>query len=418
MTTVAGITTLQGRSAEPIDVSAVEREMAAMWRSAAKPGEKPVMRACRTNLVGIGEPEVPELIEEVLSRHPARLIIVAPAEEAERGAAALSPPAPPPISAHVSAACHWRQGGVGLVCSERITIRVGKGAEVRVPSAVRSLASGNRPVVVIGAADQVARYAEFGLLTAADRVIIDSTGADIDAWLQVSSHRPPDSDAITDLGWIRLRPFRAAVAQAILRSPLRRSLSQVDAVDIAHAGAPTAALLLAGWIAERLRWGRFRRIASSRKPDARAGKIAAGVAGDIDQGVIAFEFGGRSRRQSRLRVGPASEGGEALVILLRSPESELRVALSVAEARAVIQSAPGRARISRAPSRGRRRRGGGAPRLPRGGVRRERIPVDVISPADAIVGALGHDGLCDPTAPVALARALEMAAALAASDES
>ena len=73
-----GITTLLGRSAEPIDVSAVERELAAMWRSAAKPGQKPVMRACRTNLVVIGEPEVPELIEEVTGRHPARTAAARP----------------------------------------------------------------------------------------------------------------------------------------------------------------------------------------------------------------------------------------------------------------------------------------------------------------------------------------------------
>ena len=406
MTTVTGITTLQGRSAEPIDVSAVEREMAAMWRSAAKPGQKPVMRACRTNLVGIGEPEVPELIEEVLSRHPARLIIVAPADAEDRGGAALSPPQPPTLAAHVSAACHWWQGGVGLVCSERITIRVGNGAEARVPSAVRSLASGDRPVVVIGAADQVARYAQLGLLAMADRVIIDSTGGDIDAWLAVASHRTPDASPITDLGWIRLRPFRAAVAQAILRSPLRKSLARVEAVDIAHAGAPTAALLLAGWMAERLRWGHFRRLAQSRN----GGGHACDIAGDV----TGFEFGGRGRRQGRLRIGPAGEG-EALAVLLRSPDSELRVAIRADKPRVTIASGPGRARLQRAPitsGPGRKRRG--RPRAPRSEVRRQQMSIDVIPPADAIVGALGHGGICDPTAPVALVRALEMAAAIAA----
>jgi len=396
--TAAGVTTLTGRGAEPIDVGAVERELAAMWRSAAKPGQKPFMRACRTNLVAIGEPEVPELIEDVLAQHPARLILVTPAE-GKNGDMAV-----PPLAAHVSATCHWRPEDKGLICSERITIRVGPGAEARVPSAVRSLARDNLPLVVMGAVEDVARYAEVGLLATADRVIIDSTGADPGVWRAISSHRPSNTktSSIVDLGWIRLRSFRAAVAQAVLRSALRRSLSRVDAVDIAHAGAPTAALLLAGWIAERLRWGRLRRLAAAE---------------GRDRSVVVFELGGRGRRAARLRIGPAS-AGEALVVLLRSAEEELRVALPVAEAAVVITSAPGRDRLAQPPSRGRKGRSGNRARSRRpfsfsSLVRRQRVPIDVIPPADAIVAALGHGGLCDPTAPVALARALEMAAALA-----
>ena len=97
------------------------------------------------------------------------------------------------------------------------------------------------------------------------------------------------------------------------------------------------------------------------------------------------------------------------MVLLRSAEEELRIALPVAEAAAVITSAPGRVRLVQAPGRGRKGRRGNRARPRRAFllsslVRRQRVPIDVIPPADAIVAALGHGGLCDQTAPIALAR--------------
>ena len=158
-------TTLASRSQEPIDVMAVERELAAMWRAASPAGAEgsaesaesaesagtqaqaerpPVLRACRTNLVVLGEP-TPSYVDEVTLRHPARLITVGTAAESAAQA----------LSAHVSALCHWGSGG-GLVCSERIAIAVGAGAESRVASAIRSLAVGDLPIVVHGRAAAVA----------------------------------------------------------------------------------------------------------------------------------------------------------------------------------------------------------------------------------------------------------------------
>jgi hypothetical protein len=397
-------TTLASRSSEPIDVESVERELAAMWRSASPGGatgaqaeRPPVLRACRTNLVVLGEP-TPSYVDEVTLRHPARLITVGAAAESAAQA----------LSAHVSALCHWGSGG-GLVCSERIAIAVGPGAESRVASAIRSLAVGDLPIVVHGRAAAVAPYAESGMLSAADRLILDASGAPLETWLRIAEAMPGRADAITDLAWLRLRPFRTFVARAMARSGFRKSIARLESVDVAHASDPAAALLLAGWIADRLRMGR------PRVPRSPAG---------AENALAALDFPGRGRR-IRLRFGPAP-AGESLVLVLRTPDMELRAAIEPPAAASVVIG-PGRVRLlppggerSDGP-RGRGRRGGGGKQSkarPGGSPRlwapspRERTAMEWGSTAHLIVDALGHGAYCDETAPRVLDRALQMAAAL------
>jgi len=407
------VTTLTSGQHDAIDVGAIERELREMWRRAVpetpeagdgpgdqpgdqsddQPGDQagdhrpPVLRACRTNFVVLGDPIVPASVDEVILRHPARLITVCPADGGAAG-----------LGAHVSAVCHWRTGG-GLVCSERIAIGVDAGAEARVASVVRSLAVGDLAVVMHGPTAAVARYAQAGLLAATDRLILDSSGTDLATWLAIADAMPGASESIIELPWLRLRPFRAAVARAIVRTGFRKALARLEAVDVAHAGDPVSALLLAGWIADRLRMGRPRR--------ARPRPGTGGSGGEID----ALDLPGRGRRV-RVRFGPAPRG-ESLVLVLRTPDSELRAALAPPtpsesaagemEARADITSGPGRLRLM------------GGRKGPRSTVvRREQSVIPWGSTADLIVDALGHGSFCDLTAPHILGRAFEMAAVLGA----
>src|SRR5512139_2322843 len=102
------ITTIQGRESGLIDVAAIERELAAMWRSASAERERgAVTRACRTNLIVLDGID-PAVLEEVTRRHPARLITVTTA-----GNEAGEPAGGVPLAATVSALCHLRPGGGG-----------------------------------------------------------------------------------------------------------------------------------------------------------------------------------------------------------------------------------------------------------------------------------------------------------------
>jgi len=381
------ITTIQGSKDDLVDLASIERELARMWRSVSERGKVAITRACRSNLVVLAEGESPEFVEEVTVRHPARLIAVLRSVAADGEGS-------PPIRAQVSALCHLREAG-GFVCSERIALTVKEGAENRVASVVSGLAVGGLPIAVIGQPAAVERYAGAGLLELADRILVDTTGAAPNVWTRLLGPAALER-RLTDLAWTRLAEFRRAVARAIVRSPMRRAVDRLEAVDIAHARGFTPALLLAAWLGHRLRWGRPRR---RRLMD---GPVAAGAAEDLR----VFEVRARGRRL-RLRLGEAREP-EGLVLLLRAPEIELRVALAAEESVVTVALGAGRVRL----------RSGGRPGIRRGGSRaQERVELKIPQPADLIVQALEHPGLCDVDASPVLARAMELAAELSKDKE-
>ncbi|HWN82703.1 MAG TPA: OpcA/G6PD domain-containing protein, partial [Candidatus Udaeobacter sp.] len=294
----------------------------------------------------------------------------------------------------------------GLVCSERIAIEVGAGAEARVASVIRSLAVGDLAVVMHGSTAAIDRYVPAGLLAAVDRLILDSSGTDLATWLRIADAMPGAADSITELAWLRLRPFRTAVARAIVRSGFRKTLARLEAVDVAHTGDPTSALLLGSWIADRLRMGRPRR--ARPRPGVGSPEVGGG-GGEID----ALDFPGRGRRV-RLRIGPAPRG-DSLVLVLRTPDSELRASLAPpapAESESVSEPGELEARVDITSGPGRLRLMGGRKGPRPSVIRREQSVIPWAAPADLIVDALGHGAFCDVTAPRILGGAFEMVAAL------
>ncbi len=380
------ITTIQGRESGLIDVAAIERELAAMWRSASAERERgAVTRACRTNLIVLDGID-PAVLEEVTRRHPARLITVMRAGDEANAA---------PLAASVSALCHLRPGGGGLLCSERITFTVGADGAERLASAVRGLLVGELPVALLGTAEAIRDHAPANLLALADRVLFDSTGAVPEVWWDVVA-ATGDPARVTDLAWLRLASFRRAVAQAVAHSPLRKAVQRLESVDVGHAARPTAALLTAAWLGQRLRWGRPRR--PRLAPGAPPSAVPA-------QPPRVLEVSGRGRRV-RLRFG-TTQPPEDMVLLLRTPDFELRAALDEGAAMVNVIIGAGRMRLR---ERDRRR---GAPAGGGNTARREHIPILVPGLGALVVDALEHRGLCDRDQGPVLGRARDMAAAYA-----
>src|ERR671935_1707383 len=107
--------------AKGIDAAKLERELARMWAEMSAPKgdgqETGVVRACVLNLVvyvaGKEEcPEVNELLEVVVERHPCRAILLV----ANRAATE------PRLEAFVSTRCQLTTRGPRQVCGEQITI--------------------------------------------------------------------------------------------------------------------------------------------------------------------------------------------------------------------------------------------------------------------------------------------------------
>jgi hypothetical protein len=157
---------------------------------------------------------------------------------------------------------------------------------------------------------------------------------------------------------------------------------------------------VAGWLGHRLRWGRPHR-------------ARARLRGEEELAVV--ELPSR-RRRVRVRIGElhGAAGSDALVLVLRTPEIELRAAWRDDESSIVVERAAGRLRLKR--SRRRRRPGSGSVRRDAGGDAstrtRERIGVDRTERARFLIDALEHPGLCDRDARLVLARARSLAGVL------
>ena len=247
---------------KPIDVAAIERQLDELWAGMTEMSDQDqqaVMRACVLNLVvyatdeaSLGE--ISEVMARVSDDHPGRFIVILLKEEAQ-----------PSIDAVVTVQCHPAEKGRKQVCCEQIVITAGREHMSHLSSFVRPLLVSDLPVFLWwrDVPDlEESLFAE--LVETSDRVIIDTCILpDALTQLRVLADRAGERapwTAFSDLSWCRLTPWRTLVAGFFDLPEYRSSLDGIREVRIECAAGATRqavaveALLLAGWLASRLKW--------------------------------------------------------------------------------------------------------------------------------------------------------------------
>jgi len=232
-----------------------EQALADLWRRASG-SEQPVVRTCGLNLVlalSEGPAELAEagrLVAAIATSVPARVLVLTPVP-ARDGAA-------PGLDLAVATHSHGASDGVVLF-SEQVTIEVAPDALDLVPATVRQLVVEELPVHVWWRRPELL---DDPLLAAvarvAERLIADSAALGPAGLHELAAVSAAGSFAgrVADLHWVRIEPWREALASFFDDPALQRGLDGAAelAVTSGGPGVPPAALYLGGWLASRLGW--------------------------------------------------------------------------------------------------------------------------------------------------------------------
>ena len=235
-----------------------EIDLRALWttspaQSAQTPS--PRTRACTMNLVVVVPSPALErwvpIVDDVLQGVPARAVIVG-----------LDPDGRDDLDASVSAVCTPGSGAV--VCSERITLRVGGALCARVASCVDALCAADVPTTLVWLARVRVEDPAFAPLARwSHRVVLEVSSGSLSSLAHVLSWargRPEgERPGIAELAWTRLAPWQELCARMFDDARTRRLATAVTRVRLVQASAAGASLgsegaLMLGWFATRLGW--------------------------------------------------------------------------------------------------------------------------------------------------------------------
>jgi glucose-6-phosphate dehydrogenase assembly protein OpcA len=237
---------------QKVDVAAIEKSLADLWRNEKADSDHAVTRAALWNVVAhTSNSDHQVTASEVLGRAsasvPQRTIIIRaePWREAQ-------------LASWISANCHLVGGGK-QVCSEEIAIMAGGDRIHRVPPIVNALLIPDMPVAVWWLGDLPNEHEDYveSLLQPADRLIVDSANFDSTADLAlVSRVAQRTTTAPADLNWVRLEEWRTATASIFDAPSMRSRLGSIRRVRVVAGatsesffGQSVEALLYAAWIA-------------------------------------------------------------------------------------------------------------------------------------------------------------------------
>lgn len=251
-----------------VEPERIEQELQALWRKAAERARSAgegarftVTRACLWNFIAHSDGEeeyqrTKQLVDELSESVPARFVNIhetfeASSEASDGGA---------PLRAFIEANFR-RAGGRREVLAEEITLESPQAEVHRLPALVRSLLLGDLPTALFVRNPVEENHWLPRLAAEADRFIFDTGKLEGGAALrrlvaQLGRLYPDGRIELADLGWLRLWPWRMLLASLFDPLPALSALRELSSVEIEHAvTAEPAALLLGGWITQRLKLG-------------------------------------------------------------------------------------------------------------------------------------------------------------------
>lgn len=239
-----------------VDVAAIEKQLKDLWQHATAGDQSSVMRACSSNFIMLTDSDegaVDEILNDILTKHPARAILAVFKNDEQAQ-----------VDAWVSARCRLADGkGDEQVCSEQITVHARGASTEQLASVIRPLIVSDLPVVLWWRKAKLEKDLLRPLASMADLLIVDSNSDPLDHEFLDSVHPMTAGRSrlrALDLNWIRLNSWQRAMANAFDGHPLEVfELANIQSVAIHYHNqedgrVSNQALLLAGWIAGRLQW--------------------------------------------------------------------------------------------------------------------------------------------------------------------
>jgi glucose-6-phosphate dehydrogenase assembly protein OpcA len=231
------------------------RALGQVWTSLGEEerqqGKPTVLRACAMTLIVMTDEEDAEsanaaqTLVELMHAHPSRAIVVRSDKSAENG-----------LSARVFAQCWKPFGKAQQICCEQIEVSAIPERWLDIGPTVLGIIVPDLPVVVWCRQQSVFRRAtnenqQSGLdsvLALATKIIVDTSGADLDQAFSVLSQWKSKDRLFGDLEWTRLTAWRETLATVFEDQLTNRS--SFNQVEIQYAGdaVPPSAHYLAAWL--------------------------------------------------------------------------------------------------------------------------------------------------------------------------
>ncbi|MFY9226423.1 MAG: glucose-6-phosphate dehydrogenase assembly protein OpcA [Blastocatellia bacterium] len=268
--TVSDITT--DNMMKPFDQRTIERDIRELWKEKEQDAvsKKATMRACVSNLLIYEDQQdeigsLAESIIDITRHHPCRVIVMSSQPNAITDK----------LEAGVSAVCSYIPGRGKQICSEQIMINAEGDAVKRLAASVMPLFVSDLPVTLWWRGMPVDAQPFSGLLSSANRVILDSTYSSRPTiFLSVLATLVRErfkEVAFSDINWSRLTQLRSHLAGLFDVPDLLVYLRDLSKVTIefpatkADQDLPSPqAMLLVGWFMSRLGWGLTEDILRSR----------------------------------------------------------------------------------------------------------------------------------------------------------
>ena len=233
----------------PVPIGGIERELGRLWEQS---GESKT-RASLINLAIYSEqPGALEtnssVIQSIAGDHAMRALLIE-ADPHAKGSSAES---------WISMNCYVRGSKGGEVCSEQVSFRLAGEAARSLQSVVFSHLDSDLPLILWWQED-FRPPIDGKLWRWVDRLLFDSRHwsrpAEQFGLIGKIAGLSETRTVLCDLNWARSLPLRRALAGIFDTPGTLQELSQLKSLEISYAGGyRTTALLLVGWIADRLGW--------------------------------------------------------------------------------------------------------------------------------------------------------------------